>query len=92
MTVVQVYLHSRAKGRVMLMFQIGTVGIIGLCFGAFQVYRLYWPKEDTDLELPKEPKAQPSQQVLQLMMMMGSSIPLIVSGFFVRLFHIITTT
>ena len=48
------------------------------------MYRLYFP---TDPTKPKSVDAKPSQEVLLLMMMFSTSVPLVVSGYLVRHFN-----
>ena len=52
--------------------------------GGSWVYRLYFP---IDASEPKNSDPKPSQEVLLLMMMFSSSMPLVVSGHLVRPFQ-----
>jgi hypothetical protein len=63
-----------------LIKQGGIVVFFGFVFGCIGIYKFYFP--DTPMEV-KEPKAQPSQPVLVLMMMLSSSVPLLISGYLV---------
>jgi hypothetical protein len=51
--------------------------------GGSWLYRLYFP---TDSSKPKSVDPKPSQEVLLLMMMFSTSVPLVVAGYLVRHF------
>jgi hypothetical protein len=59
-----------------------VIAFTGLVMGGSWVYRLYYPIDPTK---PKSTDPKPSQEVLLLMMMFSSSMPLVVSGHLVRL-------
>jgi len=59
--------------------KLAIAGVISIAFGCVTLYQAYRPSE------PKVDKKEPtpSQEVLMLMMMFGSSLPLCISGYFV---------
>jgi hypothetical protein len=59
----------------------GVTAFTGLVMGGLWVYRLYFP---VDAAKPKTQDSKPCQEVLLLMMMFSSSVPLVVSGYLVR--------
>jgi hypothetical protein len=59
----------------------GVTAFTGLVMGGLWVYRLYFP---VDVAKPKSQDPKPCQEVLLLMMMFSSSVPLVVSGYLVR--------
>jgi hypothetical protein len=61
-----------------------VIAFTGLVMGGSWVYRLYYP---IDASKPKSADPKPSQEVLLLMMMFSSSMPLVVSGHLVRPLH-----
>jgi hypothetical protein len=63
-----------------------VIAFTGLVMGGSWLYRLYSPIDPTK---PKSTDPKPSQEVLSLMMMFSSSMPLVVSGHLVRPIHLI---
>ena len=57
--------------------QVGVIGFTGLIMGGLWLYRLYFPRDGIE---PKKTEAKPSPEVLLLMMMFSSTIPLAASG------------
>ena len=60
---------------------MAVIAFTGLVMGGSWLYRLYFPIDPTK---PKSTDPKPSQEVLLLMMMFSSSMPLVVSGHLVR--------
>jgi uncharacterized membrane protein YwzB len=53
-----------------------------IAMGCVTLYKAFWPSEP---KVDKETKAQMSPEVMMLMMMFASSLPLSISGYFVSL-------
>jgi hypothetical protein len=54
-----------------------------IAMGCVKIYTAVWPSEP---KVDEKPKAQMSPEVMILMMMFASSLPLGISGYFVSLF------
>jgi len=61
----------------MTIIKVGVIGFTGLIMGGLWLYRLYFPRDGIE---PKKTEAKPSPEVLLLMMMFSSTIPLAASG------------
>jgi len=60
--------------------QSGVAVFTGLVMGGFSLYKLYFPSDDAP---PKSPPAKPSPEVLLLMMMFSSTLPVAFCGYLV---------